>query len=252
MLKLIHTADVHLGARHDDLGEQAAAQRERQFAAFRATVDLAIAEKVDLVLIAGDLFDSNVQPRRSVERVAAELKRLAEARDPDGHHPGHPRRLRPGIDLSRLRPRRSGRQRPRRRHGHGPRPGASVGPLARLRRDRRGPGVRHEARPAQPAPGHRSPPTMPDGRLARRHGPRLDRDPGPDGPRRGRRHDRGDRGERARLPRPGPLALGAEGQGRAPSPTPTRAPRKPSPSTRTGPARSFSSSSTRSARQSAP
>jgi exonuclease SbcD len=80
MLKIIHTADVHLGARHDDLGEQAAAQRERQFAAFKATVDLAIAEKVDVVLIAGDLFDSNVQPRRSVERVAAELKRLADAR----------------------------------------------------------------------------------------------------------------------------------------------------------------------------
>ena len=80
MLRIIHTADVHLGARHDDLGEQAAAQRERQFAAFKATVDLALAEKVDLFLIAGDLFDSNVQPRRSVERVAAELKRLAEAR----------------------------------------------------------------------------------------------------------------------------------------------------------------------------
>src|SRR6516225_7413239 len=80
MLRIIHTADVHLGARHDDLGEQAAAQRERQFAAFRATVDLAIAERVDLFLIAGDLFDSNVQPRRSVERVAAELRRLAESR----------------------------------------------------------------------------------------------------------------------------------------------------------------------------
>jgi len=80
MLRIIHTADVHLGARHDDLGEQASAQRERQFAAFVATVDLAIAEKVDLVLIAGDLFDSNVQPRRSVERVAAQLKRLAEAK----------------------------------------------------------------------------------------------------------------------------------------------------------------------------
>lgn len=77
MLRIIHTADVHLGARHDDLGEQASAQRERQFAAFVATVDLALAEKVDLFLIAGDLFDSNVQPRRSVERVAAELKRLA-------------------------------------------------------------------------------------------------------------------------------------------------------------------------------
>jgi exonuclease SbcD len=80
MLRLIHTADVHLGARHDDLGEQAAAQRERQFAAFKAAIDLALAEKVDLFLIAGDLFDSNVQPRRSVERVAAELKRLAGAR----------------------------------------------------------------------------------------------------------------------------------------------------------------------------
>ncbi len=79
MLRIIHTADVHLGARHDDLGEQAAAQRERQFAAFKAAVDLALKEKVDLFLIAGDLFDSNVQPRRSVERVAAELKRLAEA-----------------------------------------------------------------------------------------------------------------------------------------------------------------------------
>jgi DNA repair exonuclease SbcCD nuclease subunit len=80
MLRIIHTADVHLGARHDDLGEQASAQRERQFAAFAATVDLALAEKVDLVLIAGDLFDSNVQPRRSVERVAAQLKRLAGGR----------------------------------------------------------------------------------------------------------------------------------------------------------------------------
>ncbi len=80
MLRLLHTADVHLGARHADLGDQAATQRERQFAAFVATIDLALAEKVDLVLIAGDLFDSNVPPRRSVERAAAQLKRLVEAR----------------------------------------------------------------------------------------------------------------------------------------------------------------------------
>jgi exonuclease SbcD len=79
MLRLLHTADVHLGARHADLGEQAAAQRERQFAAFRRSVDLAIEEHVDLFLIAGDLFDSNTQPRRSVERVAAELRRLLQA-----------------------------------------------------------------------------------------------------------------------------------------------------------------------------
>jgi exonuclease SbcD len=80
MLRLLHTADVHLGARHTDLGDQAAAQRERQFAAFAASVQLAIIEQVDIFLIAGDLFDSNTQPRRSVERVAAELRRLVDAR----------------------------------------------------------------------------------------------------------------------------------------------------------------------------
>lgn len=80
MLRLLHTADVHLGARYADLGEAATAQRERQFAAFRASIDLAIAEKVDLFLVVGDLFDSNVQPRRSVDRVAAELKRLVDER----------------------------------------------------------------------------------------------------------------------------------------------------------------------------
>jgi DNA repair exonuclease SbcCD nuclease subunit len=79
MLRLLHTADVHLGARHADLGDLATAQRERQFAAFVATIDLALAEKVDVVLIAGDLFDSNTQPRRSVERVGAEIKRLVAA-----------------------------------------------------------------------------------------------------------------------------------------------------------------------------
>jgi exonuclease SbcD len=79
MLRLLHTADVHLGARHTDLGERASILRERQFAAFRASVDLAIVETVDLFLVAGDLFDSNTQPRRSVERVAAELGRLARA-----------------------------------------------------------------------------------------------------------------------------------------------------------------------------
>ena len=80
MLRLLHTADVHLGARHTDLGDRAAALRERQFAAFTASIDLAIAERVDLFLVAGDLFDSNVQPRRSVDRAAGQLRRLVEAK----------------------------------------------------------------------------------------------------------------------------------------------------------------------------
>jgi len=80
MVRLLHTADVHLGARYRDLGPTAAEQRERQMAAFKASVELALSEKVDLFLVAGDLFDSNTQPRRSVEAVAAQLRRLA-----DGH-----------------------------------------------------------------------------------------------------------------------------------------------------------------------
>src|SRR4051812_565786 len=82
MPRLLHMADVHLGARHNDMGPAAAAQRERQFDAFKRSVDLAIAEKVDLVLICGDLFDSNSQPKPSFERAAAELGRLAQRHIP--------------------------------------------------------------------------------------------------------------------------------------------------------------------------
>jgi DNA repair protein SbcD/Mre11 len=79
MPRLLHMADVHLGARHHDLGQAAAEQRERQFDAFRRALDLALEQHVDVVLIAGDLFDSNLQPRRSVERAAVELGRIPAA-----------------------------------------------------------------------------------------------------------------------------------------------------------------------------
>ena len=151
MLRLLHTADVHLGARHADLGDAAAAQRERQFAAFVASVDLALAEKVDLFLVAGDLFDSNVQPRRSVERVAARARPPGPGAGPLGPRPGHPRRLRPRIGLPRLRPRGDGGVEGGRRARDRPDAGSSVGPPrhARCRRPRAR--VRDQARAAQPA-----------------------------------------------------------------------------------------------------
>ena len=139
MLRVLHTADVHLGARHADLGDQAAAQRERQFAAFRASRRLALAEKVDLVLIAGDLFDSNVQPRRSVEQVAAELRRLVEGRIRTVIIPGtHDVYDRTSIYRAYDLPAMAGAPAARPRHGPdaGPRTGASrrafdtVGPWA--------------------------------------------------------------------------------------------------------------------------
>src|SRR4029078_7772269 len=63
-------------------------QRERQFAAYSRAIDLALTEKVDLVLICGDLFDSNSQPRRSVERAAAELYKLVTRHVPGVIIPG--------------------------------------------------------------------------------------------------------------------------------------------------------------------
>ena len=68
-------------------------------------------EQVDVVLICGDLFDSNSQPRRSVERAAAELRRLADAaRSVRVAHPGHARLLRPASIYRVVRPRRAGRR----------------------------------------------------------------------------------------------------------------------------------------------
>ena len=75
---LLHLADVHLGARHADMGDAAVQQRARQSAAFSRAVEIGLEEHVDVVLICGDLFDSNAQPRRSVERAVAELKRLTD------------------------------------------------------------------------------------------------------------------------------------------------------------------------------
>lgn len=79
MPRLLHLADVHLGARHADMGAVAVRQRERQLAAFSRAIDEGLAQQVDAALICGDLFDSNAQPRRSVEIAVNELKRLTGA-----------------------------------------------------------------------------------------------------------------------------------------------------------------------------
>jgi DNA repair exonuclease SbcCD nuclease subunit len=75
---LLHLADVHLGARHADMGAAAVKQRERQLAGFRRALDEGLKAGVDAALVCGDLFDSNAQPRRSVEQAVAQLKRLTD------------------------------------------------------------------------------------------------------------------------------------------------------------------------------
>jgi hypothetical protein len=79
MLRLLQTSDVHLGARAVDLGEAGATLRERRYAAFERTLALAISEKVNLILIVGDLFDTNNVTRNLVGRVAKSLAGPAAA-----------------------------------------------------------------------------------------------------------------------------------------------------------------------------
>jgi DNA repair exonuclease SbcCD nuclease subunit len=75
-LRVLHTADVHLDS--DGYGPPAeqAAHRERERQLFRRIVDRAGRDDVDLLLIAGDLFDHNRVPDETVEFVRAELARL--------------------------------------------------------------------------------------------------------------------------------------------------------------------------------
>src|SRR4030042_4795913 len=69
MLRILHTADIHLGAKFSGLGDKGASQREQLRATFKNVVATAINEKVNIVLIAGDLFDSNQQAQRNIDLV---------------------------------------------------------------------------------------------------------------------------------------------------------------------------------------
>jgi DNA repair exonuclease SbcCD nuclease subunit len=77
-LRVLHTADVHLDS--DGYGNAAAqaAHRERGRRVWSRIVDRAIADRVDLLLIAGDLFDHNRVPDETIAFVRGELARLRQ------------------------------------------------------------------------------------------------------------------------------------------------------------------------------
>ncbi len=75
---MLHTADVHLGSDGYGTGEQQAAHRDRHRRALQGIVDRALADQVDLLLIAGDLFDHNRVSDETVAFVQTELNRLRQ------------------------------------------------------------------------------------------------------------------------------------------------------------------------------
>jgi len=76
MLKILHTADIHLGAKFSGLGNKGASQREQLRATFKNVIATAIDERVNVVLIAGDLFDANQQPQRNIDLVIEQFNLL--------------------------------------------------------------------------------------------------------------------------------------------------------------------------------
>ena len=77
MIKLLHTADIHLGARFIGMGNKGAIQREQVRATFKNVVEMAIREEVAVVLISGDLFETNQQSRANIDLVIEQFGHLA-------------------------------------------------------------------------------------------------------------------------------------------------------------------------------
>lgn len=78
-VRLLHTADIHLGATFKVLGDRGREQRRQVRETFQQVVTLAIQERVDAVLITGDLFDSVAAARVQGAFAGEQLARLGEA-----------------------------------------------------------------------------------------------------------------------------------------------------------------------------
>jgi DNA repair exonuclease SbcCD nuclease subunit len=93
-LKILHTADIHLG---DDL------QPEPAHRAFLAVLDRATIEGADLLIIAGDLFDSNRAARAHFDFALEALSGLAMpvVLLPGNHDPYDDRSIYREVDIGR-------------------------------------------------------------------------------------------------------------------------------------------------------
>ncbi len=81
-IKFIHTADLHLDTPFKGLTlwnpGLAARLKDATYRSFRNIIDLCISEKVDFLLIAGDIFDSENMSLAAQIRFSGELKRLSD------------------------------------------------------------------------------------------------------------------------------------------------------------------------------
>lgn len=69
-MKFAHLSDVHIGGWRED------SMKVMQLQAFQKAADICIDEKVDFIVIAGDLFNTALPPIDQIRDVAASLKKL--------------------------------------------------------------------------------------------------------------------------------------------------------------------------------
>ncbi|MEW6264154.1 MAG: DNA repair exonuclease [Thermodesulfobacteriota bacterium] len=76
-MKFLHTADWQIGLKAKAVGQAGSRVREERLAAARRVVTLANKEKVDFLLLAGDVFEDNGVDRYLVQQVGDVLARAA-------------------------------------------------------------------------------------------------------------------------------------------------------------------------------
>ena len=76
MVRFAHISDVHLG------GWKQQPMQDLNFQSFQKAVERCIKEKLDFILVVGDLFDSAYPPIEILKGTFAEFKRLKEAKIP--------------------------------------------------------------------------------------------------------------------------------------------------------------------------
>ena len=75
-VKILHCADIHIGAAESFLKTNAESRRMETLLTFERIIDLSISKGVEIIAIAGDLFDSNKVSDRFIDAV---LKKIGES-----------------------------------------------------------------------------------------------------------------------------------------------------------------------------
>lgn len=78
MIRILHVADVHLGARLHSFGLRAEERAESVLQAFRGLPEVGRRERVDVVVVAGDLFDGPRPPDRIAAEARETVRRLLD------------------------------------------------------------------------------------------------------------------------------------------------------------------------------